>query len=158
MQMIEAEAREWVEALESGKYSQVRAVLHDNSGFCCLGVKCDLDKDRLKLRVKIRETDEQKARYYDGSLSILPHSMCHRYNCESTGLHLAYDELPPEYKDKIEEARRKAGHKSDRSGSRIALAHLNDYGLTFKEIAGLIRQHIVIIDDYDKRNVIRKGL
>jgi hypothetical protein len=32
----------WVKALESGEYSQTRDSLQDNSGFCCLGVLCDV--------------------------------------------------------------------------------------------------------------------
>lgn len=30
----------WVAALESGEYSQTRSKLHNNSGYCCLGVAC----------------------------------------------------------------------------------------------------------------------
>lgn len=32
----------WVAALRSGEYQQGRAVLRQNSQFCCLGVLCDL--------------------------------------------------------------------------------------------------------------------
>ena len=32
----------WVEALESGKYTQVKEALKDAEGYCCLGVACDL--------------------------------------------------------------------------------------------------------------------
>lgn len=32
----------WVEALRSGKYKQSQSVLRGASGFCCLGVLCDL--------------------------------------------------------------------------------------------------------------------
>lgn len=34
--------KKWVAALRSGKYEQTREVLHDNQGFCCLGVICDV--------------------------------------------------------------------------------------------------------------------
>lgn len=33
---------QWVAALRSGHYEQTRNVLHDTSGFCCLGVLSDL--------------------------------------------------------------------------------------------------------------------
>src|SRR5687768_1004322 len=33
---------QWVPALRSGKYNQTKAVLHDEVGFCCLGVACDV--------------------------------------------------------------------------------------------------------------------
>ena len=32
----------WVKALRSGKYKQTTSVLHDEEGFCCLGVACDI--------------------------------------------------------------------------------------------------------------------
>lgn len=34
--------REWVAALRSGDYLQTIGALRNNSGFCCLGVLCDL--------------------------------------------------------------------------------------------------------------------
>jgi len=43
---------QWVEALLSGKYHQTKAVLRNESGYCCLGVLCDIVKpdilDRLR--------------------------------------------------------------------------------------------------------------
>lgn len=35
-------AKQWVAALRSGEYLQTRGHLHDDKGFCCLGVACDL--------------------------------------------------------------------------------------------------------------------
>lgn len=35
-------ARAWVEALESGEFSQTTKVLRDRTGMCCLGVLCHL--------------------------------------------------------------------------------------------------------------------
>ena len=32
----------WIDALRSGKYKQTYGRLHDEKGFCCLGVACDL--------------------------------------------------------------------------------------------------------------------
>jgi hypothetical protein len=34
--------QKWVDALRSGKYQQTQRRLHDENGFCCLGVLCDL--------------------------------------------------------------------------------------------------------------------
>ena len=34
--------RKWVEALRSGKYKQTSGSLHDDNGFCCLGVACEI--------------------------------------------------------------------------------------------------------------------
>lgn len=48
-------AKKWVAALRSGKYSQTKSYLHaleDNevdvpAGYCCLGVACDLYQDEV---------------------------------------------------------------------------------------------------------------
>ena len=32
----------WLEALESGGYTQTQGYLHDTIGWCCLGVACDV--------------------------------------------------------------------------------------------------------------------
>lgn len=34
--------QKWIDALKSGKYNQTTGVLHDQYGFCCLGVVCDV--------------------------------------------------------------------------------------------------------------------
>ena len=34
--------RLWVEALESGDYKQTTGRLHDDDGYCCLGVACEI--------------------------------------------------------------------------------------------------------------------
>lgn len=37
-------AAKWINALRSGKYKQTTGMLNDGSGFCCLGVLCDISK------------------------------------------------------------------------------------------------------------------
>jgi len=39
---MNANAKRWVEALESGEYKQTTGNLRKGDGFCCLGVACDL--------------------------------------------------------------------------------------------------------------------
>lgn len=39
--------KEWVDALRSGNYSQAKERLKNDQSFCCLGVACDLFKDRV---------------------------------------------------------------------------------------------------------------
>jgi hypothetical protein len=34
--------RKWVEALRSGEFNQTKYVLHDDVGYCCLGVACEV--------------------------------------------------------------------------------------------------------------------
>ncbi len=40
--MNEDVKRKWLKALRSGDYPQTHGILHDEEGFCCLGVLCDL--------------------------------------------------------------------------------------------------------------------
>jgi hypothetical protein len=40
--MNEQVKQKWVDALRSGDYQQGQCYLRTNSGFCCLGVLCDL--------------------------------------------------------------------------------------------------------------------
>ena len=35
--------QKWVAALRSGDYEQARGALGDGTGYCCLGVLCDID-------------------------------------------------------------------------------------------------------------------
>ena len=41
---MNAAAKKWVKALRSGKYKQTIGHLADETGFCCLGVACELAK------------------------------------------------------------------------------------------------------------------
>jgi hypothetical protein len=38
----------WAKALESGKYAQTTHTLRDDTGFCCLGVACDIFRQATK--------------------------------------------------------------------------------------------------------------
>ncbi len=39
-------AKKWVAALRSGEYKQTHGTLHNDGGFCCLGVLCDIQGRR----------------------------------------------------------------------------------------------------------------
>lgn len=45
---------DWIAALRSGTYTQAERALHLNSGFCCLGVACELVKDKVQGEWAIR--------------------------------------------------------------------------------------------------------
>jgi hypothetical protein len=42
-EMKPAVKKRWVKALRSGEYEQTQARLHDEDGFCCLGVLLDVE-------------------------------------------------------------------------------------------------------------------
>ena len=46
MLTTEEARKKWVEALRSGKYKQSIQFLHSEEGYCCLGVACDLFKEK----------------------------------------------------------------------------------------------------------------
>ena len=42
MKPTKKQIQKWVLALRSGEYSQTKSKLEDDSGYCCLGVACDI--------------------------------------------------------------------------------------------------------------------
>lgn len=48
----------WLDALESGKFSQTKGSLQDKHGFCCLGVACKLfvNPEDLKYKTSFEKT------------------------------------------------------------------------------------------------------
>src|SRR3954466_12240152 len=66
-------AKEWVKALRSGEYRQTSMSLHDDKGYCCLGVACDvLIKNGIELKVTLGTPWNKQATTYDGSPGVLP--------------------------------------------------------------------------------------
>lgn len=54
----------WVEALESGKFSQTQDALRENGGYCCLGVLCEVYKALTGEGEWVRDADESN-QYHD---------------------------------------------------------------------------------------------
>lgn len=72
---------EWIEALRSGKYPQTKGVLHNEEGFCCLGVACDL-KSPMIWKKEISWEREEPVFYYswDSMMSLLPDYLAKELN------------------------------------------------------------------------------
>jgi hypothetical protein len=45
MSELNPNAKKWVEALRSGKYTQTRRYLRTHQGYCCLGVACEVARE-----------------------------------------------------------------------------------------------------------------
>lgn len=62
-QVLGPNQRKWLKALRSGKFKQTRqGHLHDNKGFCCLGVACVLFKTpTTKITVDFLSDDNEVA-------------------------------------------------------------------------------------------------
>lgn len=114
--------RLWLKALRSGKYKQTRRVLHDEEGYCCLGVLCDV----LKKDLGISWDDfGEGAFYFNGEDVALPDSVI-----EITDLAKGLEDIEPH----VGEYRLKNGTMKD-------LASQNDGGKSFKQIANIIERY-----------------
>jgi hypothetical protein len=106
--------QKWVDALRSGDYQQGQCYLRTNSGFCCLGVLCDL-------YIKENNVEWEPPIYSDAYMfqnmvAALPLSVIEWSGVEG------YNPLV-----------------NDEIGT---LSGLNDNGTTFNEIANLIENHL----------------
>lgn len=115
--MLNDHAKAWVAALRSGKYKQAQGVLHNYHGYCCLGVACEL------YRQDTGNGSWHSAREYifvdddDYENAVLT-----RRVADWLGLNVEIDSvvhLP----------------------SGDSLAHMNDNGYTFEQIADAIVAH-----------------
>lgn len=113
--MKRALARRWAAALESGEYQQTSGRLRDKDGWCCLGVLCNLHAQE---HPEIAAQQEEPTEY------------CGK------------DEFPPElvWKDWAG-MRGEDGEYVDDLDDLRYLSGLNDDGVSFKEIAKVIRKH-----------------
>lgn len=57
-------AKKWVKALRSGKYKQTKEVLFNGTGYCCLGVLCEV--------VGMSPTRDLRGFHYDNMGLLLP--------------------------------------------------------------------------------------
>lgn len=105
----------WLDALRSGKYQQTTEVLHDDEGFCCLGVLTDL------YRQECGGEWVEKNDYYDFvdvnhcvETDILPWAVVNWSGLKDQVPHLADNYI----------------------------SNLNDRGMSFAEIADLIEKQL----------------
>lgn len=109
----------WLGALRSGDYQQTRGRLRDTTGFCCLGVLCDLYAKEKNL--KWEEYPLQMGcgyRLYDESCT-LPKQVMDWSGLQESNPTLTYD-------DEL----------------NMDLARLNDDGFSFNSISNLIEEQL----------------
>jgi hypothetical protein len=105
--------QKWVDALRSGDYQQGQCYLRTNSGFCCLGVLCDLYGKENNVEW---QHNEVVGYFYENHSFSLPSSVL-----EWAGLEYCNPRVDDETN---------------------SLAGLNDKGSTFIEIANLIEEQL----------------
>jgi hypothetical protein len=106
--------QKWVSALRSGEYQQTQRRLHDENGFCCLGVLCDLYRKENQLEWE--HSSYKDVYMFQDTVAFLPLSVIEWSDIA--------DSNPP---------------VNDGDSS---LANLNDTGFTFNEIADVIEDQL----------------
>lgn len=112
-------AKRWVEALRSGKYTQAQHGLHPESGgYCCLGVACDLYGKAHGIVFVLNASDDDDPYYYFlEDSALLPRPVQ-----EWLGLRTSDGEFSA----------------PENIWGETTLAERNDAGATFEEIAAIV--------------------
>jgi hypothetical protein len=122
--------KKWVKALRSGKYNQTQSVLHDNDGFCCLGVACDIkDPDGWQRSIAFDSANLYQYRDSEGDIAktVLSPNVA-----EWLGFEGLYKENPfVNFGD------------SDGDANSMTLGDLNDAGYSFEFIAQVIEDNFI---------------
>lgn len=139
---IREHRKEWLEALESGRYAQTRGMLCEldedanTVGYCCLGVACEISGTDREINeisfISLRgDSKGRKAKEYNHFSTVLPPSVSQWLGLNSDA------DLPTlngivEFRDK----------------AYTELAALNDDGAPFKLIAEAIKEYGIEEDRY----------
>lgn len=111
----------WMAALRGGKYPQTKGSLHDDKGYCCLGVLCEVAIEQ-GIDIQRGETSViegiKPAQTYDNEAGILPLKVM-----EWAGIADGY------------------GIYRDSNNERETLVNLNDSGESFTSIADTIEEY-----------------
>jgi len=106
----------WVRALRSGEYEQTTRCLHNDKGFCCLGVLCDLYAK-------------------EHNVSWNRNSITQKYD-----LFHSDQVLPPEVMEWARVERDPTVKHASRGATTLAM--LNDHSLDFNQIAQIIEEQL----------------
>lgn len=124
--------QKWIDALRSGKYEQGSEKLRSVSGYCCLGVLCDLYAQEHNTEWRFRGNKETILQlmdywYYEGESEFLPESVMNwaglELNCPVVKIDVEEDDEEPWF-------------------YREGLADLNDSGYTFNDLSKLIEEQL----------------
>lgn len=147
MKLTREQKEQWLTALRSGKYQQTNGNLHDNNGYCCLGVLCDILPDVVQLDKGV--TDVWLFKYkQDISNAVLPATLAKDLEAQSLGFKvdmfldavkhiiIYHDDVWTEeaYEDSFQIY-----------GTQIyTIAELNDEGYSFDCIADLVELFVEV--------------
>lgn len=124
----------WIAALRSGKYEQGSEKLRSVTGYCCLGVLCDLYSQEQNQEWEFRGAFEEENTqpmdywYFDGQGEFLPETVR-----EWAGLSIASPKVKVNVTGEDDE---------DDWFYNNEIANLNDSGYTFNALADLIEEQL----------------
>jgi len=123
--------KKWIDALRSGKYDQGSEKLRSVTGYCCLGVLCDLYSKEQDTEWEFRgiaktNLQPQDYWYFEGESEFLPESVK-----DWAGLPVGNPSVRVDVTDNDDE---------DDWFYNEEIANLNDSGYTFNELSELIEQ------------------
>jgi len=130
--MMNSKVKEaWVNALRSGKYEQGSERLRSVSGYCCLGVLCDIYAQEHNTEWEFRGNEETNLQpmdywYYEGESEFLPESVMDWAELKTNNPQLRVD---------VEDG-------EDNWNYKEGVSNLNDSGYTFTTIANLIEAQL----------------
>ena len=123
--------QKWIDALRSGDYEQGSEKLRSVTGYCCLGVLCDLYAREHDTQWEFRGYDELSDEtnphpmdywYFDEHSEFLPESVMNWAGLKTHNPPMRVDSDDGFYTDEI--------------------ANLNDSGYTFNDLSKLIEQQL----------------
>ena len=124
--------QKWIDALRSGKYEQGSERLRSVSGYCCLGVLCDIYAKEHNTEWEFRGNEETNLQpmdywYYEGESEFLPESVM-----DWAGLKVPNPSLRIDVEDNDE----------DNWYYQDEIANVNDSGYTFNDLSKLIEEQL----------------
>ena len=105
----------WIKALRSGGFAQTTGCLHDNAGFCCLGVAA----------ATFKPDDIEVTFGYD-------------YDYANAEGRRFYDDAHSDAPEYVMDALELRGSEGETLDGEPSLASMNDTGMPFDEIADLV--------------------
>jgi hypothetical protein len=121
--------QKWIDALRSDKYEQGSEKLRSVTGYCCLGVLCDLYSQEHNVKWEFRGNEETNLQpmdywYFDGDSELLPESVMNwaELKTHNPTVRVHCVDSDDEYTNDI--------------------ASVNDSGYNFSRIASLIEAHL----------------
>lgn len=126
--MNPAVKEKWLNALRSGKFSQAQRRLRKNGAYCCLGVLCELYRQEVG-----GEWRGDPDGYEDNGVTVFWAGRGHDYSATV---------LPAAVRKWAGLVNNSPAVRPDKEVVEVELAHLNDHGSSFAEIADLIEEHL----------------